>query len=156
MTVLARYLNYFMTKPLNALLCSLALFAALPLTVLAADAVFTQKCGECHARSDFASVQTNSEWSNLPLRTWLDNHHQPRLHSVSLTTAEVVRIQNHINGLRTGSGRRLYEAVDTQIPSSTDDAELHEENFAPVEILDNEGSKLITKPQEGMSDCLNC
>lgn len=135
-----------------------------PIEASAAAEIFEQKCGECHAMTEFEEVLASYDWSNLPLRTWLASHHKPRLQSISLSEAQVAQMENYINQLRAGAGggTKIYEIVEADEDAVDLEEQSLDERELPVGVLNRDGAapqveqKAESAQEVNASDCLNC
>jgi hypothetical protein len=81
-------------------------------SVTAAEDALEAKCGACHTmsseidRSEFDDLLTSynwANWSSVPLRVWISNHHKPRIPSVNISQSEAAKINGYIADLKSQS-----------------------------------------------------
>jgi hypothetical protein len=162
------------------------LFGILLLTIFmpnalhAADKVLKAKCGDCHRlsseldRAEFDDVLTSyswANWSNVPLRVWLSNHHKPRIPSINISESEASKISGYIASLHLST--KLSETAAPGSGAFFADAEVLE----PVEqangvAVDDQGAAKLRGMDDGVlekhetiddeettvdyGECLNC
>ncbi len=150
--------SYFMRLPLRLGLVFFAAFFVRSSYALEASEVFALKCGGCHQISEFEAKLAKYNWPNLPLRTWLANHHKPRLPSISLSEAQITKMENSISRLYSGAGggTKVYEVLGDEKATS---AEISPENKGGFEtgLLNSEKPPEVKEPPSvNANDCLNC
>ena len=108
--------------------------------------VVEDKCGDCHtvdtlnSNGEFEKMVANYNWPRLPLRTWLSNHHRPRIPSVSINEAQVTSVESYIQSL-----------INQSESSSTNNVEY--EKSTDYNAHSQQKSKII---EIESSKCLNC
>jgi hypothetical protein len=140
-----------------------------PTLTYAGEQVLEQKCGNCHSmtseldRTEFDELLGSynwSNWSSVPLRVWISNHHKPRIPSINISQAEAEKINAYIADL--SSLNRKDEGESAAAESFFADAQVSEEDSAeklphaspaPIGAEQGEENKQATVD---FSECLNC
>lgn len=146
-------------------------FMFLSVSMNATEQTLEAKCGDCHSvsseidRSEFDDLLASynwANWSSVPLRVWISNHHKPRIPSINISESEAAKINAHIADLK--SQNKFGDVNSSGSDAFFADATVAEPSgYKSVEVETSDGVKL-EQQSEGdaeeitvdFSECLNC
>lgn len=160
------------SKVSTKILGIIVLSALPPSPVSAAERAIAARCGDCHNvstelnRTEFDDLLASynwAQWTSIPLRVWLSNHHKPRIPSINITEAEAARIKSYVAELnsrkRVGSeGVSAAEAffADTELDAREDQIDDLKNNGVEQDEQNHKDDNVGDGNIVDFSDCLNC